>query len=96
MSGLLALVKWLPRFAAGRSAAIVAGQTTKSNVLGAMNFPVTREYWVRLPVFGWFTCRGECLEGIGVTPRVFVSSASPEDARRDALSEVAIANAQEL
>ena len=83
-------------FAAGRSAAIVAGQATKGNVLGAMNFPVTREYWLRLPVFGWFTYRDECLEGIGVVPTVFVSSASPEDARRDVLSEVAIAKAEEL
>jgi C-terminal processing protease CtpA/Prc len=69
-------------FAAGRSVAIAAGQTTKGNVLGAMNFPVTREYWLRLPVFGWFTYRDECLEGVGVVPTVFVSPASPEDVRR--------------
>jgi C-terminal processing protease CtpA/Prc len=83
-------------FAAGRAAATLAGRTTKGNVLGAMNFPVARAYWLRLPVFGWYTYRDECLEGSGVVPTVFVSSESPDDARRDILSEVAMATVKGL
>jgi C-terminal processing protease CtpA/Prc len=83
-------------FAAGRAAATLAGHTTKGNVLGAMNFPVAREYWLRVPVFGWFTYRDECLEGSGVVPTISVSSESPDDVRRDILSEVAIATVKEL
>lgn len=83
-------------FAAGRAAATLLGHTTKGNVLGAMNFPMSDKYWLRLPVFGWFTYRDECLEGSGVVPAVFVSSESAEDTRRDILSEVAIAKVKEL
>jgi C-terminal processing protease CtpA/Prc len=34
-------------------------------------------YWLRLPVFGWFTPKGQSLEGQGVEPDVSVEI-SPE------------------
>jgi C-terminal processing protease CtpA/Prc len=77
-------------FAAGRAAVILAGNTTKGNDLGAMNFPAGGEYWLRLPVFGWFTFNDECLEGSGVSPSVLVRSASPEDVPHDTLSKLAV------
>jgi carboxyl-terminal processing protease len=46
----------------------VIGNNTAGNVLGAENFSVGRGYWLRLPVFGWYTSQGECLEGNGVSP----------------------------
>ncbi len=30
-------------------------------------------YWVRLPVFGWYTSKGDCLEGKGVSPDVLAN-----------------------
>lgn len=35
-------------------------------------------YWLRLPVFGWLTSGGGCLEGNGVTPDLAVE-VSPEE-----------------
>jgi C-terminal processing protease CtpA/Prc len=37
-----------------------------------MNFRVGGGYWLRLPVFGWFTSKGRSLEGNGVDPDVLV------------------------
>jgi C-terminal processing protease CtpA/Prc len=37
-----------------------------------MNFSVGGGYWLRLPVFGWFTSKGHSLEGNGVDPDVSV------------------------
>ena len=36
----------------------IVGQKTRGNVLGAANFSVGGGYWLRLPVFGWFTSSG--------------------------------------
>ena len=55
-------------FASENGLATVIGTKTAGNVLGATNFEVGSGYWVRLPVFGWFTWSGVCLEGSGVTP----------------------------
>lgn len=57
-------------FAAENQFAIVVGEKTRGMVLGAMNFPVGGGYWLRLPVFGWFTAMGLSLEGTGVNPDV--------------------------
>lgn len=35
-------------------------------VHGAANSRVGSGYWLRLPVFGWFTSKGQSLEGNGV------------------------------
>jgi C-terminal processing protease CtpA/Prc len=59
-------------FAAENGLAILVGKKTAGNVLGAANFKVGSGYWVRLPVFGWYTSKGECLEGKGVSPDVMV------------------------
>jgi C-terminal processing protease CtpA/Prc len=42
--------------------------------LGAANFAVGSGYWLRVPVFGWMTWAGECLEGNGVTPDIAVEA----------------------
>ena len=59
-------------FAAENQLATIVGQKTRGNVLGAMNFRVGSGYWLRLPVFGWFTSKGRSLEGNGVDPDVLV------------------------
>jgi C-terminal processing protease CtpA/Prc len=55
-------------FAAENRLARIVGQKTRGNVLGAANFSVGAGYWLRLPVFGWFTSQGRTLEGNGVVP----------------------------
>jgi carboxyl-terminal processing protease len=64
-------------FAAENKLATIVGQKTRGNVLGASNFRVGSAYWLRLPVFGWFTSKGRTLEGSGVLPDVPVEI-SPE------------------
>src|SRR5438128_6817116 len=58
-------------FAAEYRLATTVGNKTAGNVLGAANFRVGSGYWLRLPVFGWYTSQGSCLEGKGVSPAVF-------------------------
>jgi carboxyl-terminal processing protease len=57
-------------FAAENRLANIVGQKTRGNVLGAANFRVGGGYWLRLPVFGWFTSKGRSLEANGVDPDV--------------------------
>jgi carboxyl-terminal processing protease len=59
-------------FVAENGLATVVGQKTRGNVLGAVNFKTGSGYWLRLPVFGWFTSKGRSLEGNGVDPDVSV------------------------
>ena len=59
-------------FAAENRLATIVGNKTAGNVLGAANFEVGSGYWLRLPVFGWYTSQGNCLEGKGVSPDVVV------------------------
>jgi len=59
-------------FAGENGLATIVGKKTAGNVLGAANFKVGSGYWVRLPIFGWYTSKGECLEGKGVSPDVLV------------------------
>ena len=47
-------------FAQEQGVARIVGQKSRGNVLGASNFPVGGGYWLRLPVFGWFTSAKEC------------------------------------
>ena len=54
-------------FASENHLAIIVGTRTAGNVLGAVNFHVGSGYWLRLPIFGWYTSRGQCLEGKGVS-----------------------------
>jgi carboxyl-terminal processing protease len=59
-------------FAAENQLAAVVGQKTPGRVLGAANFKVGSGYWLRLPVMGWYTPSGVCLDGKGVSPDVQV------------------------
>jgi carboxyl-terminal processing protease len=62
----------LTSFAAENRLATIVGTKTAGNVLGAMNFKVGSGYWVRLPIFGWYTSKGESLDGKGVVPDIRV------------------------
>ncbi|HTW64668.1 MAG TPA: S41 family peptidase [Bryobacteraceae bacterium] len=64
----------IANFASENKLATVIGQKTRGNVLGATNFDVGGEYWLRLPVFGWFTSQGRSLEGVGVDPDIDVDT----------------------
>ncbi len=57
-------------FAAEQRLATLIGTKTRGNVLGAANFKAGSGYWVRLPVFGWFTAEGRNLDGVGMAPAV--------------------------
>jgi C-terminal processing protease CtpA/Prc len=57
-------------FAAENRLATIVGKKTRGNVLGAANFKVGSGYWLRLPVFGWFTSKGRSLEANGLEPDV--------------------------
>jgi C-terminal processing protease CtpA/Prc len=59
-------------FAQTHRLATVVGNKTAGNVLGAANFKVGGGYTLRLPIFGWYTPRGDCLEGKGVSPAIQV------------------------
>lgn len=58
----------LAGFASENRLATVVGTKTAGNVLGAVNHKVGAGYWLRVPVFGWYTSNGKCLEGQGVSP----------------------------
>jgi C-terminal processing protease CtpA/Prc len=58
----------LAGFASENRLATVVGTKTAGNVLGAVNQKVGAGYWLRVPVFGWYTSQGKCLEGAGVRP----------------------------
>jgi C-terminal processing protease CtpA/Prc len=55
-------------FAAENKLATIVGTRTAGNVLGAANLKVGSGYWLRLPVFGWYTNDGNSVEGHGVVP----------------------------
>ena len=55
-------------FAADNRLATIVGNKTAGNVLGAESFKVGSGYWLRLPVFGWYTSKGNSPEGKGVSP----------------------------
>jgi C-terminal processing protease CtpA/Prc len=55
-------------FASENKLATIVGTKTPGNVLGAINAKVGGGYWLRLPVFGWYTPKGVSVEGRGITP----------------------------
>jgi carboxyl-terminal processing protease len=59
-------------FAAENGLALLVGTKTTGNALGAANFHVGYNYFLRVPIFGWFNWSGKYLEGAGVTPDVSV------------------------
>jgi C-terminal processing protease CtpA/Prc len=64
----------LANFAVENGLAKLVGQKSRGNVLGAANFQVGGGYWLRVPVFGWFTSKGQSLEGNGVSPNVEIEN----------------------
>jgi carboxyl-terminal processing protease len=60
----------LAGFASENRLATIVGTKTAGNVLGAVNQKLGWGYWLRVPVFGWYTSQGKCLEGQGVAPDV--------------------------
>jgi C-terminal processing protease CtpA/Prc len=67
----------LASFASENRLATIIGTKTAGNVLGAVNQRVGAGYWLRVPVFGWYTSNGKCLEGQGVSPDLDADVDSP-------------------
>jgi carboxyl-terminal processing protease len=59
-------------FAKDNQLAVLAGNRTAGEVLGGANFRVGNGYYLRMPITGWYTWQGKCIEGTGVTPDVAV------------------------
>jgi carboxyl-terminal processing protease len=74
-------------FASENRLATLVGQKTHGNVLGATNFKLAGGYWLRLPIFGWFTSKGHTLEGNGVAPDVDISPDSLAVGRDDQMTQ---------
>jgi C-terminal processing protease CtpA/Prc len=55
-------------FAFENKVATVIGTRTSGTVLGARNVAVGAGYWLRVPVFGWFSSDGSTIERTGVIP----------------------------
>jgi C-terminal processing protease CtpA/Prc len=64
-------------FAKQNRLATVVGMRTAGEVLGGANVKLAGGYILRMPVAGWYTWQGECIEGIGVLPDISVEN-SPE------------------
>src|SRR6266852_3964449 len=64
-------------FAKENRLATLVGTRTAGEVLGGANFKLPGGYILRMPVAGWYTWQGECIEGKGVEPD-FVVENSPE------------------
>jgi C-terminal processing protease CtpA/Prc len=64
-------------FAKQNHLATLVGTKTAGEVLGGANFKLPKGYVLRMPVAGWYTWQGECIEGKGVDPDVTVEN-SPE------------------
>lgn len=57
-------------FAKENHLAVLVGNRTAGEVLGGANFRVGSGYYLRMPIAGWYTWGGPCIEGSGVTPDV--------------------------
>jgi carboxyl-terminal processing protease len=64
-------------FAKQNRLATLVGTRTAGEVLGGANFKLAGGYILRMPVAGWYTWQGECIEGRGVEPEVIVEN-TPE------------------
>ena len=64
-------------FAKQNHLATIVGTRTAGEVLGGANFKLPGGYILRMPVAGWYTWQGDCIEGKGVEPD-FVVENSPE------------------
>lgn len=57
-------------FAKENHLAMLVGTKTAGEVLGGANFRLVSGYQLRMPVAGWYTWEGQCIEGKGVEPDV--------------------------
>jgi len=57
-------------FAKENHLAALVGTKTAGEVLGGANFRLVGGYQLRMPVAGWYTWEGQCIEGKGVEPDV--------------------------
>src|SRR5437667_3896934 len=64
-------------FAKQNRLATLVGTKTAGEVLGGANFKLAGGYILRMPVAGWYTWQGDCIEGKGVEPDIAVEN-SPE------------------
>ena len=64
-------------FAKQNRLATLVGTRTAGEVLGGADFKLPCGYALRMPVAGWYTWQGDCIEGKGVEPDVTVEN-SPE------------------
>src|SRR5437016_366594 len=64
-------------FAKQNRLATLVGTRTAGEVLGGANFKLPGGYILRMPVAGWYTWQGECIEGTGVEPHAALEN-SPE------------------
>lgn len=61
-------------FARDNRLATLVGTGTAGEVLGGANFKLPGGYRLRMPVAGWYTWNGECIEGKGVEPDVGIEN----------------------
>ena len=61
-------------FAKQNRLATLVGTRTAGEVLGGANFKLAGGYILRMPVAGWYTWQGDCIEGKGVEPDVTVEN----------------------
>lgn len=57
-------------FAAENKLATLVGTRTSGQVLGGANYSVEGDFVLRIPAAGWYTWRGDIVEGRGVSPDV--------------------------
>lgn len=61
-------------FAKDNRLAKIVGTTSGGEVLGGANFRLSKGYCLRIPVAGWYTWSGHCIEGAGIEPDVAVEN----------------------
>ena len=59
-------------FARENQLAVIVGNPTAGEVLGGANFRVGNGFYLRMPIAGWYTWKGPCIEGSGVSPHIMV------------------------
>ena len=69
-------------FAKQNHHATIVGTRTAGEVLGGANFKLRGGYILRMPVAGWYTSQGECIEGKGVEPDFTVENSPASLANR--------------
>ena len=72
MNGQTAPQKWWPALPPNIGWQLSSAQRQPETFSGRRISGWAAGYWVRLPVFGWYTSKGDCLEGKGVSPDVLV------------------------